>query len=627
MSLRARLRIAIATLMTAVVVVLSVLYIQEFLISVVQRTDLIADSIGSQVQAATVEVLKARRASLASAPLSPEELRRFWISTIQSDSTIAATLRDALEHWDLIREVYIADDTGHILVSSDPHRAGRQIVLTPVTDGRPRTLFGDMYQVFFAKEVTERSKSLGVVGEPKPVVTAHVVIASAFVRNSLLEPLKKLFWVFCIALITSILLATILPNLVLDPLEKVARRIDLMATGEFPPVNPNARREAREVAAVYSKLNLLGKQYQGARENVDDLRTNVQQLLERLEQAVLMVDPAGRLIMAGKNAGLLLGNEAESLNGKLLTEVFPPDSEAGRIIIGAILERIAIRDQVVTFEVADTQRKLSVTVEPLLRGPEQRALGTLIMLRDVETRGELVAELGLADRLSALGRLTHGVAHEIKNPLNAITLHLEILRNRLETEAPEVDVIGREISRLDRVVKTFLDFNRPVNPQMKVVDLSELIQDLNRLIKPETVEKNIAVVLDCPDGVLIDGDRDLLKQAVLNVLMNAIEAMPEGGKLTVSTRRSGSLTQLSIADTGGGIPPEVQDRIFNLYFSTKTRGSGIGLAMAFRFVQLHNGKLEFTSQSGAGTTFRFTFPEAVSATRTQHLLVSQSQSA
>jgi PAS domain S-box-containing protein len=401
----------------------------------------------------------------------------------------------------------------------------------------------------------------------------------------------------------------------------------LMATGEFPPVNPNARREAREVAAVYSKLNLLGKQYQGARENVDDLRTNVQQLLERLEQAVLMVDPAGRLIMAGKNAGLLLGNEAETLNGKLLTEVFPPDSEAGRIIIGAILERIAIRDQVVTFEVADTQRKLSVTVEPLLRGPEQRALGTLIMLRDVETRGELVAELGLADRLSALGRLTHGVAHEIKNPLNAITLHLEILRNRLETEAPEVDVIGREISRLDRVVKTFLDFNRPVNPQMKVVDLSELIQDLNRLIKPETVEKNIAVVLDCPDGVLIDGDRDLLKQAVLNVLMNAIEAMPEGGKLTVSTRRSGSLTQLSIADTGGGIPPEVQDRIFNLYFSTKTRGSGIGLAMAFRFVQLHNGKLEFTSQSGAGTTFRFTFPEAVSATRTQHLLVSQSQSA
>jgi signal transduction histidine kinase len=341
----------------------------------------------------------------------------------------------------------------------------------------------------------------------------------------------------------------------------------------------------------------------------------------------LMVDPAGRLIMAGKNAGLLLGNEAESLNGKLLTEVFPPDSEAGRIIIGAILERIAIRDQVVTFEVGDTQRKLSVTVEPLLRGPEQRALGTLIMLRDVETRGELVAELGLADRLSALGRLTHGVAHEIKNPLNAITLHLEILRNRLETEAPEVDVIGREISRLDRVVKTFLDFNRPVNPQMKVVDLSELIQDLNRLIKPETVEKNIAVVLDCPDGVLIDGDRDLLKQAVLNVLMNAIEAMPEGGKLTVSTRRSGSLTQLSIADTGGGIPPEVQDRIFNLYFSTKTRGSGIGLAMAFRFVQLHNGKLEFTSQSGAGTTFRFTFPEAVSATRTQHLLVSQSQSA
>jgi hypothetical protein len=201
-----------------------------------------------------------------------------------------------------------------------------------------------------------------------------------------------------------------------------------------------------------------------------------------------------------------------------------------------------------------------------------------------------------------------------------------MLRHRLEEEAPEVDIIGREISRLDRVVKTFLDFNRPVEPQMRRMDVNEIVAELGKLIAPQAAERNIEVRLE-QNPAMINGDRDLLQQAMLNVVMNAMEAMPAGGVLTITTSSNRGHCEVVVGDTGPGIPPEVQDRIFSLYFSTKKQGSGIGLAMAFRFVQLHDGKLEFFSQVGAGTTFRFIFPEAVSTARASQIAISRSHGA
>jgi hypothetical protein len=271
----------------------------------------------------------------------------------------------------------------------------------------------------------------------------------------------------------------------------------------------------------------------------------------------------------------------------------------------------------------DGEHPLMVTAEPL-SDEDGRGIGTLIMVRDVGTRGEIASQLDIADRLSALNRLTRSVAHEIKNPLQAITVHLEMLKTKLDGDRPEVDVISREISRLDRVVKTFLDFNRPVEPQMRPIDLCELAADIAQLVQPHARAHGVTVeVRSVVDAAWIRGDQDLLKQAVLNVVMNGVEAMKDGGTLSIETRRGGRNCEIAISDTGPGIPPAIQDKIFNLYFSTKEHGSGIGLAIAFRFVQLHDGKIEFTTQPGQGTTFRFNFPEATSHPSKRELEMSQ----
>jgi hypothetical protein len=236
-----------------------------------------------------------------------------------------------------------------------------------------------------------------------------------------------------------------------------------------------------------------------------------------------------------------------------------------------------------------------------------------VILRDAETRRQIETQVEISKRLAAISRLTGGAAHEIKNPLNAIGLHLELLKNRLagsQTEPPpELDVIMREIARLNRVVNTFLDFTRPVDLKLTDVHLGKLLEEIAGLAGPEAVKTQVRIRVDDGfPGAVIKADRDLLKQAVLNLAANGIQAMPGGGELKLGLARAGAEVELEVADQGAGIPPEIQDKIFGLYFTTKKEGSGIGLAMAFRVVQLHSGTIDFSSEPGRGTTFRVRFP-------------------
>ena len=241
--------------------------------------------------------------------------------------------------------------------------------------------------------------------------------------------------------------------------------------------------------------------------------------------------------------------------------------------------------------------------------------GVLIRLHDPEAQRKLGRQLQTADRLAALSRVSGGVAHEVKNPLNAILLHVEVARAKLAhgdtALEPQMDIISSEILRLDRVVKTFLDFTRPVELNLANVPLDEFVRDLVDLARPQADASRIRVVDERKaEGVEVRIDRDLLKQAVLNIVVNAIEAMPAGGELRLESSASGDTAEIRVSDTGPGIPPDLRDKIFRLYFTTKQKGSGIGLAMAFRIVQLHDGTIDFTSEPGKGTAFFIRLPIA-----------------
>jgi signal transduction histidine kinase len=241
-----------------------------------------------------------------------------------------------------------------------------------------------------------------------------------------------------------------------------------------------------------------------------------------------------------------------------------------------------------------------------------------VRLRDPEATRQIGKQLQTADRLTAISRITGGVAHEVKNPLNAILMHVELARMKLAKGdhdlAPQMDIIGSEIVRLDRVVKTFLDFTRPVELHMTDVPLEAFVNEVAELARPLAETAGIAVTVDQRgNGASIAVDLDLLKQALLNVVMNAIEAMPDGGQLGFESSIRADNAEIRVSDTGCGIPPEAKAKVFGLYFTTKQKGSGIGLAMTFRIVQLHDGTIDFTSEPGKGATFIIRIPTAASS--------------
>ena len=228
----------------------------------------------------------------------------------------------------------------------------------------------------------------------------------------------------------------------------------------------------------------------------------------------------------------------------------------------------------------------------------------------------MASQLDVAARLAAISKLTSGAAHEIKNPLNAIALRLDLLRAKLgapeEELASEIDILSREVMRLNRVVKTFLDFSRPIEVHFQEADLAALAKEVVDLMTPQARSARIAVALEVPSvPVCLRADPDMIKQAILNLVTNSMEAMRDGGKLRVRVEQPEGSVALEIADSGPGIPERLREKIFQVSFTTKARGSGIGLAMTYRAVQLHNGTIAFTSEEGKGTTFRLLFPAVV----------------
>jgi signal transduction histidine kinase len=225
-----------------------------------------------------------------------------------------------------------------------------------------------------------------------------------------------------------------------------------------------------------------------------------------------------------------------------------------------------------------------------------------------------------------------GVAHEVKNPLNAMTIHLELLKQKLARQpvaaavsggAPShgvavtpdvekhVNVIASEIRRLDEVLVGFLKFARPDELKLQPLKLASLFADVASAAAPEADTRGIVMRTECDDGLHINADPGMLRQALLNLAINACQAMPNGGTLRLSCRAAArQRVQIDVEDTGVGIPPEHLGRIFDLYFTTKEKGSGIGLSMVYRIVQLHDGEVEVQSTPDRGTRFRMSFPQA-----------------
>jgi signal transduction histidine kinase len=366
------------------------------------------------------------------------------------------------------------------------------------------------------------------------------------------------------------------------------------------------------VVQVSHKIERLGRRMRNVEEVFSALKENLDQILSNLQDGMMLFTRDARAVLVSRSVERFLAVNRDDILGAEVHDIFDRHSVLGRTVRQAFDAGMSIvQEEIVT----ETGRRVEISLDFIHddRAADQgQSLGALLTLHDLESVREIESELELSRRMAAIGRLTAGVGHEVKNPINAIVVHLELLRSKIEPGATglrHLDVIQSEIHRLDRVVQTLVDFSRPVELQIKEQDLRRIVSSVLMLATAELETRNITLVSEMPDyPVIAKIDADLFKQALLNIVINGAQAMNNGGELSVRLTEDGRTAWLKVRDQGEGIPDDIRPYIFDLYFTTKRDGSGIGLATTYRILQLHNGQVDVESKPGVGTTFTLSVP-------------------
>jgi len=613
--LKTKITLTTAALVLAVVGVNSTLYVMNLTRQVIRqandRAQLVSRQIFFEAQNALVDAAKAGKSPASD---SPEDLRAYVQQAFDDSAPLTSSIVAEVSYSPLIYEVSVTDVDGMVLVSSDKSLPGK---LTPtrtnlsqlVSSGfmeQLKVLYGPprAYEVSYAFQI-------GPPGNQIPFGFVRVAVQTGLLRITITPALRSAGLLALASVVISVLLAAIVSNISLAPLQRITAQLDRISKGEFDQ-KPLDRED--EFGQVSTKISQIGMQLRGVREIFSNLRENIDQVLGGLDDGLLLFSVDGRAVMVSPAVERFLSTPADQLLGRPAEDIFPPEHpvrEAIRLHNNE-LEPVASAE-VVLSGIDSPARRVGVSVEVIGEGDTR--MGTLVKFKDLESRERIGTQLQVSERLANLGRITAGVAHEVKNPLNSMRIWLENLKASL----PDVDglplqavrVLDSEIDRLDSVVKRFLDFTRPPEMHQEELNLREILEEVLAVERPEFSKANIKIEARlAPDVPNVLVDKPLLRQGLINLMVNALEAMPDGGQLFVVLRRRGEMAEIEIRDTGRGIAPEHRQRIFQLFFTTRKGGSGIGLASTFRTIQLHNGSIEFESEVGRGTTFRIDLPLA-----------------
>jgi PAS domain S-box-containing protein len=612
--LRTKFTLVMTSLVLLVVTVLSAVFAAQLLDQVLLETNARVNELSSQVfLQARYAIRAAAESGLRPQSDSPQEIHDYVRHAFEINEGLRTLLKAAKDN-PLIYEVSITDNDGIVMVTTDETQQGKFLAR--------RTPLSQLVQRNFVQKVRVllRQSSKYEVDYPftngnEPFGEVRVVISSSLLLDDIKPSLRTSGIIVLVALVISTLLAAIVSRATLAPLTDITAQLDRISAGQYDVPNPQAKGAVvtgDELGLVSLKISQVGQQLRGVHEIFSTMRENMNSVMAGLEDGLLLFTRDARAVMISPAAEKFLGAPAGQFLGRRVTEIFPlgdPLREALHID-GDELSEVAAETEL---ETSQGLRRVSISVQAIQEDGER--MGALVTLRDLDSLESINTQLQVSERLAALGRITAGVAHEVKNPLNSMRLWLENLKELLPdrdgASQQAVQVLDKEIDRLDAVVKRFLDFTRPMDIRLEATQLADLLKDVLEIARPQLLKSSIQLAqllpIDVPEVYV---DRALLKQAVLNLVLNAAEAMPNGGKLTLVLSRRGEMAEISVGDTGKGIPPENRQKIFQLFFTTRPGGSGIGLASTFRIVQLHNGSIDFTSEVGRGTTFRIELPLA-----------------
>lgn len=337
-------------------------------------------------------------------------------------------------------------------------------------------------------------------------------------------------------------------------------------------------------------------------------------IFEAIQEGVVVLDGEARLTYANRAAERLLGFRLEEIHGEPITRYLRDVEWSGILDLAAGEWSKLVRSEI---EVDYPEpRILSFYIVPLSSvGSDDK--GAVIILHDITADRQSAENRVESERMNALKLLASGVAHEIGNPLNALTIHLQLLERELQ-DVPEetrdslqqlVQVARSEVTRLDGIITQFLHAVRPTKPQRVLTDIDTVLQETLTLMKHDIENREIVVEIEQPQSlprIRIDGDQ--IKQAFFNLINNALQAMPDGGRLMISLTSSDRGIAVSFRDTGVGMDAGRFGRIFDPYYTTNSEGSGLGLMIVQRIIEDHDGQLEVSSEENIGTTFTIFLP-------------------
>lgn len=618
MRLKTKLVLAFTALTFAVVLVLCILFLGELLRQRISQTgdsnDVLAREVTLSMRQALINGLREH----PPADTSDEAFQSAVADAVSSYQPLTDQMNAIIRYSPTVQDVSVTGAHGMVLTSTDPGMLSQQLPYrTPfhlINQGgvleQARTVFGH-------PQVLDVTLPLDRNGQP--FLAVHLGIRSTFLRSSYAPWLRAAAIFALVALGACVFIAALLSSFALHPLERINQQLEqlMLASSSAPLIEAKASQPDAVVRASQS-INRLGEKLRTTEQVYSTLQSNLDQMLETLRDGVILFTADHHAVMVSEAVEGFLGRDRNAILGHTAQEIFDRHTAIGLAVRDCFATHTNLMEELVELE---DGREVKVSLEFIHgeRAGNGERLGALLTLRDAHSAKQLEQEIEVSRRLAAIGRLTSGVGHEVKNPINAMVVHLELLRGKLAQHSDNgaqkhVDILAQEMQRLDRVVQTLADFSRPVELRLEDHDLRSLVRKVGALTTDALAQQKVMLIEELPAlPVTVHVDAELLQQALLNIVLNGAQAMPGGGTLRIVLDRENSTARLRIMDEGVGIPGELLPKVFDLYFTTKPKGSGIGLAMTYRMLQLHGGSIDVASNTNQsapdhGTTFTVLLP-------------------
>lgn len=446
----------------------------------------------------------------------------------------------------------------------------------------------------------------------RPFGSIRLGVATALLRREVETALTQGAQVGGAALVLALLGGIALAAFTLRPVRRLRHLVGELRAGEEPGLGEPVR-FSNELDDLATELTAFGREVRTERLRLLAEKASLEQLAGSLEDPVVVLNRRREVLFANPAAREVLGTPVEEALGRSLEDVLPPSHPLVSLVVRTAAEGAEVRGFQLTLEADGESLEYLASAFPVPDRDGER-VGFVLLLEDLDAVRILRSLIRYGARMTSLKRLAAGMVHELKNPLHSLSLHVELLRQVLDDPpdraARSLEVLAREIRRLDRLVEDFRRFSRPEDLEVRPLDVRDLVTEVTELVRPDAAAQGIDIRVHLPEVPLqIDGDAGRLRQALLNVVRNAQQAMPAGGRLTVQAALEAPVfARVSVTDTGDGIEADELEKIFQLYYSTKPDGSGVGLFMVHRIVQEHGGMVSASSQPGEGTAVHFHLP-------------------